>query len=294
MNNLTQLFCDVDDFCKDFIPTWEKTLLENGKKRRPKNRSMSDSEIITITIYYQLIGFRTFKWFYTNYLRKHLRSEFPNILSYNRFIELQSEILYPLTCFMQTRCGQSKGIAFIDATPLRVCQNIRIPRHQTFEGVAQRGKCSTGWFYGFKLHLIVNDQGEILAFSITPGNVDDRKPVPKMAQDLMGKLYGDRGYISQKLFNQLYKEGLQLITGIKKNMKNKLLPLFDKVILRKRSIIETINDQLKNILQIEHSRHRSLTNYMVDVVSALVAYTYGDKLPSLNIENLNLLPLIDA
>jgi transposase len=164
-----------------------------------------------------------------------------------------------------------------------VCHNRRIHSHRVFDGLAQRGKSSVDWFFGFKLHLVVNDAGELLAVWLTPGNVDDRKPVPRLTRKLFGKLIGDRGYISQKLFAELIGRGLQLVTKIKRNMKNRLLPLLDKLLVRKRAIIETINDQLKNICQIEHSRHRSVTNFAVNTMAALIAYSFKEKKPSLNI-----------
>lgn len=132
---------------------------------------------------------------------------------------------------------------------------------------------------------MINDKGEILAFKVTPGTTDDRVPVDKMTQGLTGKLFGDRGYISQELFDKLYQRGLQLITRIKKNMQNKMMPLVDKLLLRKRAIIESVNDQLKNISQIEHTRHRSPTNFMVNLVAALAAYALQPKKPSLNLES---------
>jgi hypothetical protein len=149
------------------------------------------------------------------------------------------------------------------------------------------------WFYGFKLHLIINDQGELLAFYLPPGNVDDRKPVPKLA-DLFGKLFGDRGYVSQELQELLREEGVELITRVKKNMKNRLMSMFDYLMLRKRALIETVNDQLKNICQIEHTRHRSIANFCVNVESSLIAYTFKEKLASLNIwvKDLEQLPVL--
>jgi hypothetical protein len=152
--------------------------------------------------------------------------------------------------------------------------------------VAARGKTSTGWFYGFKLHLVTSDRGELLGLCVTPGNVDDRKPVEQLAASahLFGRLFGDKGYISKDLFARLFAGGLQLVTRIKSNMRNCLMPLFDKLLLRKRAIIETIIDQLKNVCQIEHARHRSPANYFADVIAGLVAYTYRDKLPSLNLQ----------
>jgi Transposase DDE domain len=290
--NVTQIFCDADDFCQGFIPDWEKTRLEPEEKTitRTRARSVCESEIITLVVCYHLSGYRTFKWFYQRYAQKFLLADFPGLPSYNRFIEVMADVLIPIAAFMQGRCGKGKGIAFVDSTPLCVCKNIRIPRHKTFKEVAGRGKSSTGWFYGFKLHLMVDDCGEILSFSITRGNVDDRVPVPTMAKNFIGKLFGDKGYISKKLAELLAMNDIELITKLKKNMKPKVIALFDKILLRKRSIIETINDQLKNISQIEHSRHRSLTNCMINVVAGLLAYSYQEKRPSLNIRT-DVLPL---
>jgi hypothetical protein len=189
---------------------------------------------------------------------------------------------------------KSNGIAFIDSTPLPVCHNKRIARHKVFADLAEREKSSLGWFFGFKLHLIVDDQGELLAVCLTPGNVEDRKLVPRLAKKLWGKLCGDWGYLSQRLFEQLFQQGLQLITPIRKNMPNQLMPLTDKLLTRKRSIIETINDQLKNISQIAHTRHRSVTNFLVNLLTGLIAYTHQPKKPSLKLSNseLALLPLL--
>jgi hypothetical protein len=257
---LTQLFCDVDDFCQSFIVEWRKNQITSGEKKRNRPPRMSFSEMITLLVYYHQSGYRTFKWFYQNHVQKHWQSAFPGLLSYHRFIELIPQIIVPLTAFMKSRCGIAQGIAFIDSTSLRVGKNIRIPRHKTFVDQAGRGKSSTGGFYnlkvtsGFKLHLIVNDQGEILSFGITPGNVDDRKPVPKLVKSLLGKLFGDRGYISKKLTQLLTGQNVQLITPLKKNMKAQTIEAFDQLLLRKRSLIETINDQLQNIFDLEHSR----------------------------------------
>lgn len=193
-------------------------------------------------------------------------------------------VLLPLTLFMQQRCETGRGIAFIDATPLKVCENLRIPRHHTFRKAAGRGKSSTGWFYGFKLHLVVDDCGNILSFAVTSGNTDDRKPVPTLLKKVVGKVFGDRGYISKTLTESLAEQGVEWITSLKKNMKPGERDMFDTLMLRKRSIIETIHDQLKNISQIEHSRHRSLTNYMINIIAGLVAYAYQDKKPALDLK----------
>lgn len=291
--SLIELFCDVDDFCLQ-ITTNPETQLLGDEKRRGRKPTLSGSEIMTILIYFHQSGYRNFKSYYTKYVMKHLRAEFPQLVSYNRFVELMPMALLPLCLYLRSRLGTVSGISFIDATPLEVCHNRRIPRHKVFHGLAARGKTSTGWFYGFKLHLVINDQGELLAFYLTPGNVDDRKPVPHLAKRLFGKLFGDKGYISQPLFDELFLQDVQLITGIRKNMKNKLMPLIDKILLRKRALIETVNDQLKNISQVSHTRHRSSDNFLVNLVAGLIAYTHQPKKPSLNLrpEEVALLPAI--
>jgi len=291
--NLVKMFCDIDDFCQELEPFWHSKLIETYNKKRQRSSKLCLSEIMTVVIAFHQSNYRTFKHYYLNFVCRYWYKEFPNLVSYNRFVELMSAALVPLTIYLNSRKGRMTGISFVDSCALKVCHNLRIRAHKVLRGVAQLGKTSTGWFYGFKLHLIINDRGELLAFQVTPGNVDDRKPVSAMSKNIFGKLFGDRGYISRKLFELLYKNGLQLITSLKKNMKNKLLPMIDKLLLRKRSIIETVNDQLKNISQIEHSRHRSLTNFLVNLVAGLIAYTYQDKKPSLNLkwENQNLFPI---
>ena len=279
--SLLELFIDVDDFWQVFLPIWKQELLANGKAQRMRQTQLSMSEIMTIIIHFHQSNYRNFKAYYIEYVQEHLRSEFPDLVSYNRFVELMPRALIPLLAYLRGRKGTCTGISFVDSTPLKACHNLRIKRHRVFVGLADRGKTSMGWFFGFKLHLVVNELGEILAFQLTPGNVDDRKPVPKMSEELFGKLFGDRGYISKELFWKLYEQGLMLITTLRKNMKNHLMSLDDKLLLRKRSIIETIYDQLKNISQIEHSRHRSFPNFIVNLLAGLIAYSFQPKKPSI-------------
>jgi len=281
--SLLELFIDVDDFWKVYFPIWKQQLLADGSIKRMREPQLSMSEIMTILIHFHQSHYRNFKAYYIQHVQVNLRSEFPDLVSYHRFVELMPRALIPLLAYLRGRKGVCTGISFVDSTPLKVCHNRRIKRHKVFAGLAERGKTSMGWFFGFKLHLIVNDQGDVLAFQLTPGNVDDRKPVPKMSEKLFGKLFADRGYISKALFQQLYDEGVMLITTIRKNMKNKLMLLEDKLMLRKRSIIETINDQLKNISQIEHTRHRSFANFIVNLLAGLIAYTLQEKKPSIGI-----------
>jgi hypothetical protein len=281
---ITEIFCSLDDFCQDFIPAWHQHLLAGGKSRIKPSR-MSPSEVMTIQVLFHFSQVRTFKKFYKGYVCKHMRDYFPDLLSYNRVVELCSQTMIPLGIYLKTRAtGTCTGISFIDSTPLRVCHNRRIHSHRVFDGLAQRGKCSIGWFYGFKLHLVTSDTGRVVDFMLTPGNTDDRTPLKnsRFIKALFGKLYGDKGYISQALFEDLFAQGIHLMTKLRKNMKTNLVtPLADAINLRKRAICETIFDQLKNIFQIEHSRHRSPKNFITNLFSGLIAYNFTDKKPSL-------------
>lgn len=282
--DILTLFCDIDDFCSVFEPAWRRRPLASGERRRHKPGTLSLSEVMTILVLFHASGYRDFKTFYTRHVMRQLGRDFPRLTSYSRFVELQREALAPLWCYLHTRFGACTGIAFVDATTLAVCHNLRIPQHKVFWDSARRGRSSMGWFYGFKLHLAINDRGELLGCYLTPGNCDDRRPVPHLVKDLWGKLFGDKGYISQPLSALLHAQGLRLVTRLKKNMKNRFLPLCDRLLLRKRALIETVNDQLKNISQVEHTRHRSLWNFLGNVAAGLIAYTWREKKPSLNIQ----------
>lgn len=280
--SLLELFCHIDDFCQDFEKQWHRELLASGLRQRQRPSRLSLSEMLTIMVYFHQSQYRHFKAYYTEHVQVFLNTEFPRLLSYSRFVQLMPDLVLPLCAYLQHCYGTCTGISFIDSTALAVCDNRRIHQHKVFAGLAARGHSSTGWFFGFKLHLVVNDCGEILAVCVTPANVDDRRCAPKLCAELWGKLFGDKGYLSKTLFEQLFEQGLQLITKLRKNMKNQLMNMTDKLLLRKRALIETINDQLKNISQIEHSRHRSLTGFMTNVLAGLIAYCHQPKKPALN------------
>jgi len=289
-DKITEIFCSIDDFCLVFEPALRKRALSSGKQTRNRKFVMSKSEIITITVLFHLSGFRTFKHFYLFYVQKHLVQEFPNTVSYNRFVELMQSNILPLTLYMKTCClGTCTGISFIDSTPIRACKNKRIKQNKVFKGIATTGKSTMGWFYGFKLHIIINDKGELLDFIITQANVDDRTPLKQdnILKRIFGSLYADKGYVSKELMALLFQQGLHLVTGIRNNMKNVMMSLRDKILLRKRSVIETINDQLKNIAQAEHSRHRSFANFITNLIASLIAYSFQEKKPSIKFETNN-------
>jgi hypothetical protein len=193
MESLTELFCLIDDFCVQFEPAWNKRLLTDGQKHRRRQTRLQLSELMTLAVLFHQLRFRQFKTFYLAYVCRFLRKEFPDLPSYHRCVELMPRCAIPLAGLFDTLKGQCSGISIVDSTPIAVCDNLRIPRHKVFAGLAARGKSSTGWFFGFKLHVVINHRGEILSIRLTPGNVDDRKPVAGLCQSLFGKLVGDKG-----------------------------------------------------------------------------------------------------
>lgn len=286
-SKITEIFCIVDEFCKEYDQVVDGHIIGNLSKRPPV---MSKSEVMTIMVVFQLSGFRTFKHFYMFYVQKHMCVEFPNTVSYNRFTELMQQNLMPMALFLKTCClGKCSGISFIDSTPIRVCKNKRIGRNKVFKGIANTGKSTMGWFHGFKLHIIINDSGEILNFTITQASEDDRAPLrnERFLDRIFGKLFADKGYIGKDLAQLLFVDGLQLITQIRDNMKNCLMTISDKILLRKRSVIETVNDELKNICQVEHSRHRSFGNFLTNLLAGLIAYSFLPKKPAIKYQTVN-------
>jgi hypothetical protein len=262
---------------------------DNSIKRRNRKSRMSDSEVITIMVLFHLKGYRCLKHFYINHVKNHMRSEFPDTVSYNRFVELQSKSVLPMVIFLQTCClGQCSGISFLDSTVIRACHYKREKQNKVFKGIAAKGRGTMGWFFGFKLHIIINERGEIIDFLITQGNVDDRQPLKdKTFHDkVFGKIFADRGYIGKDLFEKLFVDGIHLVTKIKKNMKNALMHIYDKILLRKRAVVESVNDILKNQCQIEHTRHRSFDNFITNLISGLIAYAFYPTKPNINSDRL--------
>jgi len=290
-DKITEIYCLADDFLKLFYDQMKKHAIPDGniprKRKYHRESTMRETEVMTIMILFHASGYRCLKHHYLRYVSVHLRHLFPELVSYNRFVELEKNVALPLAIFIKkVLLGECTGISIVDSTPLRVCRNQRIQMHRVFKGIAARGKCSMGWFFGFKLHLICNEKGELLNFMFTPGDIDDRKPLEykPFIRFIHGKLVGDKGYISQNLFERLFVDGIQLITKLKSNMKGALMSVSDRLLLRKRALIETINDELKNIAQIEHSRHRSFENFLVNLLSGIAAYCFFPKKPAINLQ----------
>lgn len=294
MAPIVEIFCIIDDFCKHFEQVSNRGSLCNPERKRQRAYRMTLSEIMTILVMFHLSQYRTFKDFYTQFVQIYWRSEFPRLVSYNRFVELMKDSVIPLIVLLKCCSGSREtGKYYIDSTKLCVCHNMRISRHKVFKGLAQRGKTSTGWFFGFKLHLVLDEYGELVRFTLTSGNKDDRSIVQKLVTNLKGWLFGDRGYISEKLSQSLHEQGLELITRLKKNMKEKPITALQKFFLNQRNLIETAIGQLKEICHVQHTRHRSPNNFLANLLSGLMAYVFKPKKPHVtwkfHISNLSLI-----
>ena len=280
MDYITELFCILDDFCKKFNESLEMALISDPNTRIKKS-AMSLSEVMTIVILFHRSGFKFFKYFYCQMIVPFWKSAFPQLLSYNRFIEIMPRCLQALSSFFHQIKGKDTGISIIDSTKLVVCHNLRIKRNRVFKGLANRGKSSMGWFYGFKLHLVINNLGEIVNLKVTSGNVHDVAVLESLTQEIKGVLLGDKGYLSKAKAEALAARGLKLLTPSRKNMKNSVIKTEDeKQLLCRRGLIETVNDQLKNLHQLDHSRHRSVNNFMVNIMAAVVAYCLNSNKPT--------------
>jgi hypothetical protein len=281
---ITALYCCLDDFCNVFAD-WEAHRLIPSAQTRTRPGKLSRAEMLFIMVLFHLSAYKNFKTFYLHGIGCQYRACFRDLPHYDRFISRMPRLFVPLMVLLHSLSGEETGIYFGDSSKLAVCHNRRIDRHRVFDGLAARGKTSMGWFYGLKLHLVINHKGQIMALKITPGNTADSTVLDEITQHLRGKLYADKGYISREVFTKLWQRGLHLITGIRRNMRNHLMLLGDKIMLRKRFVIETVFDILKCDMGLEHSRHRSPVNAMVHVLSCLVAYAYRPGKPSISLNS---------
>src|SRR5919202_510191 len=280
--DITALYCCLDDFCKVFAD-WEAHRLIPSHAARQRPGKLSRSERLFILVLFHLSPYENFKTFYLYGVGHQHRACFGDLPHYDRFVSLVPRLFEPLMVLLHSLGGEQTGIYFADSTKLAVCHTRRIHRHRVFDGLAARGKTSMGWFYGLKLHVVINHKGQVVALRITRGNRADSTVLEGMTKHLAGKLYADKGYVGHELFKTLWRRGLHLITGIRRNMRNHLMPLADKIMLRQRFLIETVLDTLKCEMELEHSRHRSVMNAMVHVLSCLVAYAFRPGKPSISL-----------
>lgn len=280
----TELYCQIDDACKIICDVLNNYFLEsldsnNDKPFSLDSKTLRVSEILTILISYHYSRFKCFKHYYLCNFNV-LKSYFPNIPSYNRFVERIKEV--ELFALLYLYYNQSKfgGLGIVDSTSLPVCNRKRTSSHKVFKGSASIGKTSMGWFYGFKLHLIIDFQGRIIKCHISAGNKHDLKVFKQISGDIKGKVFADKGYLGKDIVSNMLDRGLNLITGVRKNMKNKLLTMKDKILLKKRVLVESVFNVLKNTFEISHTRHRSRQNAGVHIITTLIAYCLKNSKPS--------------
>ncbi len=284
VSKLIEIFCSCDDFCIALKEMQRKQLPESSANKLTRHPELTESEMMSIVIFYHLSGFKCFEYYYRQLLLGPLHTYFPKAVSYERFVALMPRCI-PLLCLYVWlwRCGRQTGLYYADSKKLPVCDNRRIHQNKVFDGWAERGKSSTGWFHGFKLFLVINQFGEIMRCRLTQANKADNNYdwLLKFLEGLKGKLFADKGFISSKAFETLFHDGLKLITGIRSNMKNKLVHLEEKLLHKKRGVIESVNDILMTVCDIDHTRHRSPLNFIVNVFAGVAAYTFLDKLPNI-------------
>lgn len=275
-DKLIELFIEIDDLLIAYTKYQAQehpTML--SEKRPTRKPSLSASEVATIIVCYHLSGYRTFEYYYKEVILKQYKSYFPVGLSYSRFVQLIPRSLPCLVLWSIHSCAKSlyTGYYFIDSKKLQVCHLKREKSHKVFKDYAKKGKTSTGWFYGLKIHLVINHLGQIVAFSFTPGNVADnnQKLLQQLVTNLKGYLIGDKGYYT-KLFETFYENGLHLILRPKKNMKAKPVESQLVSLNKKRAVIESVNDILMTVCEIEHTRHRSPINGICQMIAAIIAY----------------------
>lgn len=274
IHQLTRIFCELDDFCKEFERYRKGNLLPSPSptSQRGPACSLNDSEIMTVLILFQSSRWRDFKNYYNHFLTTYYKTAFPTLPSYNRFIAILSRVIFLLVLFAQINLGKRTGIYYIDSTCLPVCHLKRSKRHKTFEEIAEYGKTSMGWFFGLKLHIVINDRGELIAFKITHANQHDAKASESLLESLKGLAFGDKGYIGKELFSKLLRKGLKLITRVRKNMKLPTFSALEKQLLDQRNMVETVINHLKHHYHVWHTRHRSVANAMTHLMAAIASY----------------------
>lgn len=286
---MIELYIEIDDLYQEYLSyqcTQSSSLFTQvSSTRKPR---MIGLEVATILVCYHLSGYKNFEYYYKQVIQGSYKSYFPNSLSYSRFVCLISRALPLLVLWSLHSCAKSlrTGYYFIDSKKLQVCHLKREKQHTTFKEFARKGKTSTGWFYGLKIHLVINHLGEIVSFIFTPGNVADnnQKLLQLLLKDLNGYVVGDKGYYT-KLFQTFYEQGLHLVLRPKKKMK--ALPIDPKLVSlnKQRAVIESVNDILMTVCDIEHTRHRNPINALCHMIGAIIAYQSLKNKPNVYIPN---------
>ena len=290
--DLTTIFYHVDNFCKEYAKQMDARKLPLSDQKRNNQYCMSLSEIVSVFVYHAACSheFKTFKAFY-KHANSELKSGFPMLVSYGRMTELKEQAQLPLTMFLLCIFGECTGISYVDSTKIEACNIKREYSHKTLKAIAAKGKTGAGWFYGLKLHLVVNHKGEIINLLLTPGNFADNNHgvIDALTNGIWGKMFGDKGYILNPHFwEELYKRGMQIIHGLRSNMKQKIMPFFDKILLRKRaSVSEGVFSILKDRMSLQYTKHRSIYGFFCHILSMLIAYQLRPVKPGITFDCAN-------
>lgn len=286
---LTEIYVEIDDFCKANSKMIEQTWKTTGLLKKPHPSQLSLSEVTTILVYYHLSVYRNFQSYYEEHVLKDLRRDFPDAVSYGRFVQLIPRCLVVVMMFLQYRCSQSKatGIYYGDSYPLPSCHPKRVHQHRVMKGFANWGKTSVGWFYGMKCHIVINELGQLMNCYVTSGNIADNnvKVLFLLTRNLWGCFFGDKGYmLNEEKRDFLEKQGgLKFFTKARKNMKKQDLELAPKLWLKKRGVVESVINLHKNSCDVSHTRHRSPVNAIVNLFAGLIGYSYLQRKPSTSI-----------
>src|SRR4051794_8245729 len=280
LDRIVEVFCEVDDFCQAFVPQWEASLLgPGGPAPRGPHVAQRDHHAAACAPQFRLQTSQEFLSRLRRAAAARLLSRHAVLRALRRLAEKCLRAAGVLPC--QSPGEQDRALLHRLHRP---CDNHRISRHKVFADLAQRGKTSMGWFFGFKLHLVFNNRNEIVALKLTPGTVHDTTPVPALTRELTGKLFGDKGYIGQKLAEDLLRRGLTLFTRVRKNMTSLPLSLQDKALLNARNMAETIIGHIKEFSSLNLSKHRSVINAFVHIIAAITAYQINPFKPKLNLQ----------
>lgn len=287
---LVEIYVDVDDFCKAQRSLLAKALRHCGAYKKLHPSQLTLSEIMTILIHYHLSPYKNFKAYYMHYVCQDLRRDFPDLVCYDRFVALIPRTLIPMMLYLADRCSRSlrTGIYYVDSTPLAVCHPKRAHQHRTMKSFASWGKTSVGWFYGLKVHLLINHLGQIVQVRITSGSTHDAnlRVLYQLTHDLVGWVFGDKGYLLNTDKKDFLERDGELIIAAKprKGMAKADWPLAAKRYAKKRGLVETVIGQTKAVCNMEHTRHRSEVNAFVNVYASLVAYSFYDRKPRAKVD----------
>ena len=278
-SKLVEIYFYTDEFIKQIA----SYLQAKGDQAPHWPSRFSRSEVMTVLISYHTSGLINLKTYYKQEILGNRRCDFPDAPCYHRFVSLIQHVIPELYFLLRTRLLPASKANYVDSKPLKVCHIRRERSHKVFRHTAAKGKGSMGWFYGFKLHLVVRHDGKLSDFILTAGNVADNNQ--KLLRELIGGkqacFYGDKGYNSA-LKSEFAQEGTHLIAKLRNNQ-NLSLPVGqeDAYYLRRRGLIESVIERLVGLGDIEHSRHRSPHSFLANLFAGLLAYSFADKVPSI-------------